>query len=290
MCIRDSSIAASTKGNKQRAKSEGALSRYNPFSLKNIKVWERVIIPKLPDASGWRNWRVLILQTLVAASGRPDDQAVVWASAAFKREDEYPIADLWIVPLKWRILSARLAKGLMEILHGDLARRISVLNEATLLNGKTLPGLVILRLINENYYASTRGECMYRLLELQRVELKGNNIEEFQTTWDTVVAGQHRNVPDEVLHELYHKQVKNFHGIALDMQVYNRWDDGDPEKSYQFLVDSVAKYIRRTLMEKNKAALHRGIGPMLQLPWQNYNNSAPPAGRSRPKNPNGKGK
>ncbi len=94
-----------------------------------------MILPKLPDASGWRNWRVIILQTLVAASGRPDDQAVVWASAAFKREDEYPIKDLWIVPLKWRILSARLAKGLMEILHGDLARRISVLNEATLLNG-----------------------------------------------------------------------------------------------------------------------------------------------------------
>ena len=67
--------------------------------------------------------------------------------------------------------------------------------------------------------------------------------------------------------------MKDFHGIALDMQVYNRWDDGDPSKSYQFLVDSVAKYPRRTLMEKNKAALHRGIGPMLQLPWQNYNNA-----------------
>ena len=60
----------------------------------------------------------------------------------------------------------------MEILHGDLARRISVLNEATLLQKKTLPGLGIVRMINEEHYASTRGGCMYRLNELQRVERK----------------------------------------------------------------------------------------------------------------------
>ena len=127
---------------------------------------------------------------------------------------------------------------------------------------------------------------MYRLTELQRVERKGNHIEEFQTTWDTVLAGQYNNVPDEVLHELYHKQVKDFHGIALDMQVYNRMDDGDPQKSYKFLMDSVAKYSQRMLFERNKTDLHRGTGPMLSLPWQKYNNAATPS--SKPKKPNGK--
>ena len=99
----------------------------------------------------------------------------------------------------------------MVILHVELARRVAILNEATLLRGRTLPGLVILRMINEQYYASTRGESMYRLNELQRVERRGDKIEDFQIAWDMVLAGQGYDIPEEILHELYHKQVKDFH-------------------------------------------------------------------------------
>ena len=104
------------------------------------------------------------------------------------------------------------------------------------LRGKTLPGLVILRMITEQYYASTRGESMYRLNELQSVHRKGDRIEDFQITWRMVLDGQGYKINEEILHELYHKQVKDFHGISLDMQAYNRMDDDNPEKVIRILV------------------------------------------------------
>ena len=78
--------------------------------------------------------------------------------------------------------------------NGDNSRGVRssrrFLNEKTLLRGKTLPGLVILRMITEQYYASTRGESMYRLNELQSVHRKGDRIEDFQITWRMVLDGQ----------------------------------------------------------------------------------------------------
>ena len=136
------------------------------------------------------------LQVFVAASGRPDDKALVFASRALDSEENAPMLSLWKVPLRFRILSLRASKGLTEILTGELARRVAQMNEQTMLSGRTIPALVILRLISVWYYASSRGEAMYGLNELQRVELKGGNIEGFQNTWVMVLSGQKHNIEE----------------------------------------------------------------------------------------------
>ena len=192
------------------------------------------------------------------------------------------MVNLWHTPIRWRILSVRAAKGLTEILTGELARRVALLNEKAINAGRTLPALVILRMISLQYYANTRGEAMYRLNELQRVERKGDRIEDFQITWQMVLAGQAYDLPVEVLHELYEKQVKDFHGIAMDMQYYRRLDDDHKDKSYDWLVATVERYIALKRMERNKAALHKGIGPTLHAP----NAAAPKTGK--PKKSKGK--
>ena len=78
-------------------------------------------------------------------------------------EEEYPIAKLWKFPARFRILSQRIATGLVKILKQELARKVALLIEQCLKEGTSVLGLVIARMINQWFYASSRGEAMYGL-------------------------------------------------------------------------------------------------------------------------------
>ena len=93
--------------------------------------------------------------------------------------------------------------------------------------------------------------------------MKGGKIEDFMITWTMVLNGLAFELADEVLHELFHKQVKDFAGISDEMRHCRSLDEDYPNKSYTWLQATIEKYIIRTRQEKVRLQIHKGIGPIL---------------------------
>ena len=84
-----------------------------------------------------------------AASGRPDNKAIVWVQTAFDKS--IPIEDLAIVPRRFRILSRKMSSKFQSVATGQLGLQITQVVEEWLLRGEAVPALVLLREI-VNYY------------------------------------------------------------------------------------------------------------------------------------------
>ena len=149
------------------------------------------------------------------------------------------------------------------MVKGELARRIQQLIEDSMKKNLSVPGLVIGRLISDQYRTTAQGEAMYSLNELQRVTIHNGNVEAFQNTWVMVLSGMKTTITEDILHELYYGQVQHLAELKDSIAYYKRLDDDHPEKSYKWLYDLVEKHIAWKRKEQVKKSLHKGIGPAL---------------------------
>ena len=114
------------------------------------KEQDSINIPQLPQGTpGFRSWRNTVLQSIREASGRPDDQALVWA----KQVEDPMVTDeaLENVPDKSKTLSMKLTAALQRVAQGDLGRRITEKVEDGLQMGRSTPGLVLLRMVFKHF-------------------------------------------------------------------------------------------------------------------------------------------
>ena len=110
-----------------------------------------------------------------------------------------------------------MAAALQKIATGELGRCITQKAEDCLKNGKSVPGLILFRLIVKYYATGRHVETVFNLNDLQKVVIKGGKFEGFQNTWDMVLKGMRKSPDDDVLEFIYYKAVKNWRGIAEDI-------------------------------------------------------------------------
>ena len=144
-------------------------------------------LPALPTAAQYRAWRNLVYQSINTASGRPDDKALAWAREVEDETKELEYFDE--VPRRFKLLSRKLATALQKIATGELGRRITQKAEDYMKEGRSVPGLVLLRVVQMDYSTNHQAEVLFNLLDLQKVQIKGGNIEGFLNSWDMVLKG-----------------------------------------------------------------------------------------------------
>ncbi len=77
--------------------------------------------------------------------------------------------------------------------------------------------------------------------------MANNDLEAFQHLWNKVLLGM-RAAPDDVsLEVMYYDCIHKHPGITEDIAHYNRLDeDAGGDRSYAYLRDAVARYLRRS--------------------------------------------
>jgi len=165
------------------------------------------------------------------------------------------------IPKRFLTLSKKLAAALQKIATGELGRKISQIAEDYLKRGRSVPGLVLLRVIQMDYSTNRQAEVVFNLNDLQKVQIKSGNLEGFTNSWDMVLKGM-RKVPEEdILEFLFYEAVKGWRGIAEDVSHYERLEEGSGgERSYQFLRNAVDRYIRREKQKKVREDIGKAIG------------------------------
>ena len=104
-----------------------------------------------------------------------------------------------IVPRRFRILSRKMSSKFQSVATGQLGIMITQVVEEWLLQGKSVPALVLLREIVNYYDTGNAPGILYNILDLQKLQVKNGNLEAFLNTWFMVLRGMKDDVGVNVL-------------------------------------------------------------------------------------------
>ena len=75
-----------------------------------------------------------------------------------------------------------------------------------------------------------------------------------------VISNMRRRPDEETMEVIYHDAVKAYPGLSEDMAHHNRLDEGSGgDRSYEFLYNSVSRYIARKRHDRNRSALSKSV-------------------------------
>jgi hypothetical protein len=195
-----------------------------------------------------------VLSNINTASGRPDDAALQWAQQA--SDESVTDEQLCNVPPEFVILSREIMAKLQNNATGELGLNITQIVEDWLKAGRSAPGLLILRTVSRYFATGRAPDALCNLKDLERVQLKGGNLEGVLNTWYMVINGM-KKVPDIEMQELiFNDAIKDQRELAEDIAHYNRLGEESKheDRSFDYLLNFVNRSIRVKRHEVNKKA------------------------------------
>ena len=117
------------------------------------------------------------------------------------------------------------------------------------------PGLYLLRLILKEFATNRNTDIIHQITDLQRVSVHNNNLEDFLNLWDLILGQMHPEDHPNPRHQQHYflEALRKVQPLAMDMALYDRMEDDDPNKTYDWLRKVCERQICRG--KKAKAAL-----------------------------------
>ena len=195
------------------------------------------------NAHEFRTWKLNFKKKVASSSGCPS-KAFLWIGEIEKATS---IDDLKTVPGNYfETLDAKVATGLMDILHGEFLRKMTVLEEQYSNKGEMLNGRQIAFEIYKYYRLSEQDGALFEFEDLMNLRLKGDNLAQFQNDWNICLSGQRKLPPPDILENLYLRQLERSQQLDRAMALYH---DGitlkGEEKDYDRLTRIVSAHLER---------------------------------------------
>ena len=231
---------------------------------RRVKEAEKVLVPDFPDVVNLPNYKVKVIQQVIAASGRRDVKKVTrWvqevekSSKGFKR--------LRKSGRNFETLDMKLAASLSKTLKGEFARSVAV-KEARRLrdHGKPLNGRQLLWLIYDHFRVNRNLGRAYQTMDLMNVKWRGDKVEEmkaFRTDWEQMLARFVGKKDMTTIGELYMNQVSRSQVLKIQVNEVRR-KAYKPKKEYKklrmIIDDHVALYQEIDNRSRQVEALSKG--------------------------------
>ena len=142
-------------------------------------------------------------------------------------------------------LDAKLASALTNILEGDLARQVDIFKEQEAKEKRYARGRQILLMIHKHFSTNIKHGAIYDFEDLLSVQLINEDLKNFMTRWDTVIAGMGNEQNEKTLEALFHRQILKFRPLSHDLNEYERAEEGTEKHSYKSLIDASRNYLER---------------------------------------------
>jgi hypothetical protein len=222
-----------------------------------VKEADAIKVPAFPAPARYPAWKAAVRNEITAASGR-GEEAFLWAMRT-----EAP--DVTFDDLRdsegLNSLDAKLSAALTKISSGELGRRIHLAVEQEALQGRMLKGRQVLWMIHDYHKLDEERGALYAFRDLQAVRLKDDrHLEGFLTTWESVLAGMRNPPPADIVEQLFLDQLRHSKALEVELNHYDRLDRGHADRSYEFLMNSLQKYLSRQRLQRNRTAMTHAIG------------------------------
>ena len=250
---------SSSGSQKSRATTlEGIDRELRKIHKKKYKEADHIKFPNWPSAPGFRAYKNIVYQKINTASGRPDDKAMCWAREA--ENDELPDSHFHVVPKRFATLSRKIASAVQENAHGELGRNITETVEDWIRENKSVPGLLLLRMVFKYYSTGRPAEAMFNLNDLQQVKMINNNLEQYMNTLTLVLKGMKHKPDLETQEFLFFENIRKHPKLSEDIAHYRRLPEGSGgDRSLRFLEDSVKRCLQTEREEKMRVSLGKAI-------------------------------
>ena len=152
---------------------------------------EKIAIKPWPSITGFRTWK-LIFKKQVAAASKYSEQAFAWITEVETAKSFEELADSGAFPQ----LDARLSSEIDSVLSGEFRKQVQVKETELSLKGKMIKGRQIAWMMYKHFKLSEVDGAMLEWEELLSVELKGDNLQQFENDWGAMCLVV-RELPDE---------------------------------------------------------------------------------------------
>jgi hypothetical protein len=219
---------------------------------------EMIKLPsELPNAAGFRLWKIHLRTEVMAASGRGRD-AFQWI---LRTEMAGSTMEALADSEGYESLDNKLAAALMRVTKGGLGRKLSFLAETFAREGRPLTGRQCLFVIYGNYKVDEAAGALFNLQDLISVKYLGDSqMEVFLHNWESVLCGMAEEPSEATKELLFLEQVRRSALLKEEINHYDRVEIGHVDKCYAFLHRAVTRYLDRTRRVENRASITRSLG------------------------------
>ena len=209
-----------------------------------------------PDATQFRTWR-LNFKIKVASSSKHPKLAFTWINEVDRATDLTQLVDSG----HFETLDFKIAAGLNDIMHGEFARKITLIKEKASFHDEMINGRQMAFIIYQHMRTNSVDGALLEFEDLLHVHLHGQNLQKFKTDWEMVLSGQKHLPAEDIMESLFRKQLEKCHALRtlLDMYEHGIVHEGKP-KSYFVLESMVNRHLENKRMRKNKEDLQHRRG------------------------------
>ena len=207
-------------------------------------------LPQYPNALTFQSWRRAVRTSVFLSCEEPDRaRAFVFCvesdDASF---DSLAVSD----SDKHRALDAKLAEALLNIVKGDLARRLAVMGESLAKRGLVLAGRQILFLIYRGFGKDAhQTDCMsYSHLEKMQGSKDVKGLETFLAVWDNLMLNFQIPPKPDHMYSAFFSKIRNITELLGPPKKMNRLPWDDPRKTYEAFMEECDFLIEETRLEK----------------------------------------
>lgn len=153
----------------------------------------------------YAEWRLVVIDEVVAASARPDD-AFTWISSVKEgtSHEELQSTDFpFRRPMGFEALDAKLSSALSKNLSGEFGRKVIIVKHQAVETGRRLSGRQLLRAIDQRFKTAEADGAVYGTERLLSASMKHDNLERFMADWDTVLTGMRKRPKDQILEAIF---------------------------------------------------------------------------------------
>ena len=164
---------------------------------------------------------------------------------------------------RFQSIDAKLSIALSNVISqaGDVARHVAIKlrlrTQASNRRATFVMGREILAMILEHFRTPGQRETAFTMEHIIQSRYLGDaNIETFYEKWMEIVSNMMpEDVPqDDWLRDALYKKIRNSNLMVYDIKQYESCMEGDPRRTYQYLINVIERHIARIREDKHVAA------------------------------------
>ena len=247
-----SSSSSSTDSDHSSHRSKKKIKKVKKEHLKNIPkaVKEKDLkLPPLPEAPDFDTWKDKVYHKIVTAAQR-GSAIHPWIEKVELPEVTF---DDLCDPEGYETLDAALCSAIFEIARGELSGTLTLQSRELRSKGQLMTGRQALYVLYAEFAIDEERGALYDLSDLMLVKYKSDeHAPRFLNLWLHTVQGLSEKQPENNLMTLLKAQLEHSSALKDDISHFNRLSKGDPERNYDYLIESLKRFVNKTKKNINR--------------------------------------
>ena len=224
---------------------------------RRIREQDTVKVPNFPSLPSLTQWRIQISKNLVTASGHLDLREITWWGEIGLPENNFEtLADSG--ERRFLSLDLKLSTALGSMLktaNNSVTQDVNLRETIATKQGTMLKGRQIAWLILKHFQTNPQLGVMYQITDFADLEWRGDkptDVHTFMYIWENMLSQMHTSLSRHELAGILLQKLEKSTVLKEDIAHYHRQVPGHPDQSYEYLMNSMSRYLTRKRYDVNR--------------------------------------